>query len=48
MQSYLLRSLFHCPVTTALLGPNNFINSLFSITLTQCFSLNMRDHDSQP
>jgi hypothetical protein len=36
--SYSLCSLLHSPVTSSLLGPNICLNTLFSNTLSRCFS----------
>jgi hypothetical protein len=36
------------PVTSSLLGPNIFLSTLFSKTLSLCFSLNVRDHVPHP
>ena len=39
---------FHYPVTSSLLGPNVFLRTLFSNTLSLRFSLNVSDHISHP
>jgi hypothetical protein len=36
------------PVTSFLFGPNILLNTLFSITLSLCPSLNVRDQVSHP
>ena len=46
--SSLLCSLLHFPVTSSLLGPNIFLSTLFSNTLSLCSSLNVTDQVSHP
>jgi hypothetical protein len=41
-----LRSFLQPPVTSSLFGPNIFLNTLFSNTLSLCSSLNIRDQVS--
>jgi len=43
-----LCSFLHSPVTSSLLGPNTFLNTLFSNTLSLCSSLNVSDQVSHP
>ena len=43
-----LCSLLHSPVASSLLGPNIFVSTLFSKTLSQCSSLSVRDQVSHP
>ena len=43
-----LRTFLHSPVTSSLLGPNTFLNTLFSNTLSLPFSLNVSDQVSHP
>jgi len=43
-----LCSFFHSPVTSSLLGPNTFLNTLFSNTLSMHSSLNVSDQVSHP
>jgi hypothetical protein len=38
----------HSPVTSSLLGPNNFLRTLFSNTLSLWFSLDVTDQVSRP
>jgi len=38
----------HSPVTSSLLGPNTFLNTLFSDTLSLCSSLDVSDQVSHP
>jgi hypothetical protein len=38
----LLCSLLHSPLTLSLLGPNNLLSTLFSNTLSLCYSLSVR------
>ena len=44
----ILFSLFHSPVTSSLLGPNNLLGTLFSKTLNLRASLNVSDHVPHP
>jgi hypothetical protein len=46
--SSLLRSFFHSPVTSSLLGPNILLSTLLSNTLSLCYSLIVRDKVSNP
>ena len=46
--SSLLCSLLHCPVTSSLSGPNTFLSTLFSNTLSLRPSLRMTDQVSHP
>ena len=46
--SSLLRSFFHSPVTSSLLGPNILLNTLFTDTLSLLSSLNVNDQVSHP
>ena len=39
---------FESPVATFVLGPNTFLSTLFSKTVSLCSSLNVRDQISQP
>jgi uncharacterized membrane protein len=41
-----LCNFLHYPVTSSLLGPNIFLITLFSNTLTICYSLSVRDQAS--
>jgi hypothetical protein len=41
-----LRSFLHPPATPFLFGPNILLSTLFSYTLSLCFSLKVRDHVS--
>ena len=41
-------SFLHSPVTSSLLGPNIFLSTLFSNTLSLCSSLSMRNQVSHP
>jgi hypothetical protein len=43
-----LCNFLHSPVTSSLLRPNILLRTLFSNTLSLCFSLNVRDHVSHP
>ena len=43
-----LRSVLHSPVTSYLIGPNNFLSTLFSHALSLCSSLNVNDQVSHP
>ena len=43
-----LCSSLHPPVTSSLLGPNIFLSTLFSNTLSLCSSLDVSDHVSHP
>src|SRR5215475_4421341 len=43
-----LCNFLHSPVTSSLLGPNTLLNTLFSNTLSLCFSLNVSDQVSHP
>jgi hypothetical protein len=43
-----LCSLLHYPVTSSLLGLNIPLSTLFSNTLSLCFSLSVRDQVSHP
>jgi hypothetical protein len=43
-----LCTFLHSPVTLSLLGPNILLNTLFSNTLSLCFSLNVNDQVSHP
>jgi hypothetical protein len=43
-----LCSFLYSPVTSSLLGPNAFLNTLFSNTLSLRFSLNVSDQVSHP
>jgi hypothetical protein len=43
-----LCSFLHPPVTSSLYGPNILLSTLFSNTLSLCFSLNVRDQVSHP
>jgi len=47
-QSFSLCSLLHVRVTSCVLGPNTFTNTLFSNTLSICSSLNVRDKVPYP
>jgi hypothetical protein len=40
-------SFFRPPVTSSLFGSNILLSTLFSNTISLCFSLNVRDQDSQ-
>jgi len=42
--SSLLCILLHSPVTSYLLGPNILLSTVFSVTLSLCFSLNTRPY----
>jgi hypothetical protein len=44
--SFSLCSFVHSPVTSSLYGPNIFLRTLFSRTLSLCSSLNVRDQVS--
>jgi hypothetical protein len=46
--SSLLCSFLHSPVTLSRLGPNTFLYTLFSNTLSLCSSLNVNDQVSNP
>ena len=46
--SSLLCSLLHSPVTSSLLGPNIFLSTLFSNTLSLCSSFSVSDQASHP
>jgi hypothetical protein len=46
--SSILCSFLQSPVTSYLFGPNIFLSTLFSNTLSLCFSLNVRDQVSHP
>jgi hypothetical protein len=39
---------FHSPVTSSLLGPNILLRTLFSNTISLCFSLSVRYQVSHP
>jgi hypothetical protein len=41
-------NLLHSPVASSLLGPNIFLSTLFSNTLSLCCSLRVRDQVSHP
>jgi hypothetical protein len=41
-------TLFHPPITSILFGPNTFLTTLFSNTLSPCPSLNVRNQVSHP
>jgi hypothetical protein len=43
-----LCSFIQSPVTSSLLGPNIYLSTLFSNTLSLCPSLKVRDHVSHP
>jgi phosphate starvation-inducible membrane PsiE len=43
-----LCNFLHSPLTSSLLGPNIFLNTLFSNTLSLCSSLNVSDQVSHP
>jgi hypothetical protein len=43
-----LCSLLHSPVTSSLLGPNIFLSTLFSQSISLCFFLSVRDQVSHP
>jgi hypothetical protein len=43
-----LCSFHHPPNTSSLFGPNVLLSTLFSNTLSQCFSLNVRNQVSRP
>jgi hypothetical protein len=43
----LVCNLLHSPDTSSLFGPNNFLSTLFSNTLSLCSSLNVRDQVSR-
>jgi hypothetical protein len=43
-----LCNFLHSLVTSSLFGPNNLLSTLFSITLSLCFSFNVRDQVSHP
>jgi hypothetical protein len=43
-----LCNFLHSPVTSALLGPNILLRTLFSNTLRICSSLSVRDQVSHP
>jgi hypothetical protein len=43
-----LYSLLHSPVTSSLLGPSIFRGTVFSNTLSLCYSLNVGDRVSHP
>jgi hypothetical protein len=43
-----LCSLRHFPVASSFLGPNILLSTLFSNTLSLCFSLSVRDQVSYP
>src|SRR5215510_700523 len=43
-----LCNFLHSPVTSSLLGPNTLLSTLFSNTLSLCFSLNVSDQVSHP
>jgi hypothetical protein len=47
-RSSLLCNFLYSPVTSYLFGPNIFLSTLFSNTLSLCFSLNVRDQVSHP
>jgi hypothetical protein len=44
----LIMYFLHSPVTSSLLGPNIFLNTLFLNTFSLCFSLNVSDQVSHP
>ena len=48
LRSPSLCSFLHSPVTSSLLVPNNSLNTLFSSTLSLCFSLNVRNQVPHP
>jgi hypothetical protein len=43
-----LRNFLHYPITSSLLGPNIPLSTLFSNTLSLCYSLNVTDQVSHP
>jgi hypothetical protein len=43
-----LCNFLHSPVTSSLFGPNILLSTLFSNTLSLCFSLHVRDQVSDP
>jgi hypothetical protein len=43
-----LCNFLHSPVTSSFLGPNIFLRTLFSNTLSLCSSLSARDQVSHP
>src|SRR5215471_8060313 len=43
-----LCNFLYSPVTSSLLGPNTLLNTLFSNTLSLCFSRNVSDQVSHP